>query len=244
MSTYLRKCIDIAPTAVVTPGPSVANDYRNLRQQPWWPALRSTTSWLRLLADWPSIQRVADQPPGFGDGAASLAALDAQVDAARADGMEIVLVPYRYPRWSNGTDNLPPDRPEYEHRAWDRHARLSQYLDFIAGNRPPQTWKPLEYGLPLDGFRPGQPVGDATSSGCGTGTQARSAHSRSSTSPICRSGRSGPQIETDDWTARWGSEGTTLSITPCGSGHDGHDGRDRAPPSRRSAAARAVDLGQ
>ena len=44
MSTYLRKCIDIAPTAVVDPGPFVANDYRNLRQQSWWPALRATTS--------------------------------------------------------------------------------------------------------------------------------------------------------------------------------------------------------
>ena len=33
MSTYLRKCIDIAPTAVITPGPFVANDYRNLRQK-------------------------------------------------------------------------------------------------------------------------------------------------------------------------------------------------------------------
>ena len=175
--------------------------------------LRSTTSWLRLLADWPSIQRVADQPPGFGDGAASLAALDAQVDAARADGMEIVLVPYRYPRWSNGTDNLPPDRPECEHRAWDRHARLSQYLDFIAGNRPPHTWKPLEYGLPLDGFKPGSRwatyvewVWDRYAGEVGAFEVVNE--------PNLQIWPQRTTIETDDWTARWGSEGTTLSITP------------------------------
>src|SRR5829696_7637284 len=106
MSTYLRKCIDIAPTAVITPGPFVANDYRNLRQQSWWPKLRATTSHLRLWADWPSLQRVAREAPGFGDAAASLTALDRQVDAALADGMKIILLPYRYPKWANGTDKL------------------------------------------------------------------------------------------------------------------------------------------
>ena len=64
MSTYIRKCLDIAPTAVITPGPNVANDYRNLRQQLWWPALRATTSHLRLWADWPTLQPSGDAAPG------------------------------------------------------------------------------------------------------------------------------------------------------------------------------------
>src|SRR5690349_12071916 len=129
MSTFLRKCIDIAPTAVITPGPFVANDYRNLRQQPWWPALRATTSWLRLWADWPAVQRVGDQPPGYGDGAASVNALDAQIDAARADGMQIILMPYRYPRWANGTKDIAGGLSDWEFFPWDRHARLAQYKE-------------------------------------------------------------------------------------------------------------------
>src|SRR5688500_1249845 len=113
MSSYLRKCIDIAPTAVVTPGPFVANDYRNLRRHTWWTALRETTRWLRLWADWPSGQLVAAHPPVDVEKAAeSLSALDAQIDAAHADGMQIILMPYRYPKWSNETEGRVYGNPE------------------------------------------------------------------------------------------------------------------------------------
>src|SRR4051794_8986349 len=97
MSTYLRKCLDIAPTAVITPGPDVANDYRNLRLQPWWPALRATTSHLRLIADWPSLQHAPGTPGAHPSDVPCLDALDQQLAAAHADGMKIILFPYRYP---------------------------------------------------------------------------------------------------------------------------------------------------
>src|SRR5690349_4617952 len=99
MSTYLRKCIDIAPTAVITPGPGVPNDYRNLRTTSWWPILRATTSHMRLWADWPSLQHGATAAPGEHPlDAGPLAALDGQVEAAVADGLKLILLPYRYPR--------------------------------------------------------------------------------------------------------------------------------------------------
>ena len=54
MSTVLQKCIDITPNGVIRPWS--LQDYRLIRVQPWWPKLRATTSWLRLWADWPTLQ--------------------------------------------------------------------------------------------------------------------------------------------------------------------------------------------
>jgi hypothetical protein len=138
MSTYLRKCIDIAPTAVIRPQSGTAFDYRTLRQQPWWPALRATTSHLRLWADWPAIQPEAGLPPGQGrepgpvsaDGAAGLAVLDGQIKSANEDGMHVIVLPYRYPNWANGTLGVVAGGPEDSDLApWDRVARVRQYLD-------------------------------------------------------------------------------------------------------------------
>ena len=92
MSTYLRKCIDIAPTAIITPGLNPPNDYPNLRLQPWWPALRATTSHLRLWADWPSFQHWTGPARLDADGRPSLAALDAQVEAAHARRPGVILI--------------------------------------------------------------------------------------------------------------------------------------------------------
>jgi hypothetical protein len=214
MSTYLRKCIDIAPTAVVTPGPFVANDYLNLRRQPWWPGLRATTSWLRLWADWPTVQRVAGQPPGYGEGgAASLGALDAQIDAAHADGMQIILMPYRYPRWANGTEHVASGVPDWEFFPWDRHARLAQYKEFRAGTRPQQTWKAFEYRLPPEGHGPGT-LWAAYVEWLWDRYADRIAAFEVVNEP---NGQLWPQrspVDTDDFDARWGTEGTTLVSAP------------------------------
>jgi hypothetical protein len=152
MSTYLRKCIDIAPTSIVTPNPFLPNDYRNLRFQSWWPALRATTSHLRLWADWPSLQHSPQAPGSDPRDVASIEALDAQLDQAHADGMQIILLPYRYPSWANETAAITV--PDAQFEPWDRHARLSEYLAYLAGNRPNQTWKSVLYRMPPEGFGP------------------------------------------------------------------------------------------
>jgi hypothetical protein len=52
------------------------------------------TPWVRLWADWPRIQPAADQPP-------DLAALDADVALAKADGVRVILTAWRFAPWAN-----------------------------------------------------------------------------------------------------------------------------------------------
>ncbi len=39
-----------------------------------------------------------------------IAALDAHIASARRDGLRVVLTPYRFPTWANGTDKLTPEQ--------------------------------------------------------------------------------------------------------------------------------------
>jgi len=106
MSTVLQKCLDITPNGVIRPWS--LQDYRLIRVQPWWPELRATTSWLRLWADWPTLQPQREYAPddprsgGYGN----LLAFDEQIKLAVADGLNVILLPYRYPLWANGTGKL------------------------------------------------------------------------------------------------------------------------------------------
>jgi hypothetical protein len=106
MSTVLQKCIDITPNGVIRPWS--LQDYRLIRAQPWWPKLRATTSWMRMWADWPTLQPQREYAPddprsgGYGN----LLAFDEQIKLAVADGLNVILMPYRYPLWANGTDKL------------------------------------------------------------------------------------------------------------------------------------------
>jgi hypothetical protein len=153
MSTYLRKCIDIAPTAIITPERDPANDYLKLRVQPWWAALRASTSWLRLLADWPTLQPVGGQPPS----GPSLDALDAHVAAANADGMNIILMPYRYPRWANETEHISPEGGAEDDLffPWDRVTTLTSYQNWRAGTGNKPIYKNHRYRIPPEGHGPG-----------------------------------------------------------------------------------------
>jgi hypothetical protein len=157
MSAYLRKCIDIAPSAIVTPG--AINDYRILRTLPWWEPLRATTSHIRLWADWPSVQPERGKPVGVGIGdrsnaADSLAALDGQVKAATEDGLQVILLPYRYPLWTNGTEGIVSGSvADDRYMPEDRVASVTQYREWVAGRRPMRpTFKAFRYRTPLDGF--------------------------------------------------------------------------------------------
>jgi hypothetical protein len=93
---------DLTPQAVRAPGS--LDDYRVLRGQPWGAALIARATHVRFWVDWPIVQ--PDPRHSLADpanpGQPNLVALDGQVDAAVADGLEVILLPYRYPFWVNG----------------------------------------------------------------------------------------------------------------------------------------------
>ena len=98
----LDRGIDLTPNGVIRPGS--AQDYRAVREQPWFPALREATTHVRMWADWPTLQPEAIPCNTVANpGLANFLALDSQILAANADGLEVVLMPYRYPGWANGT---------------------------------------------------------------------------------------------------------------------------------------------
>ena len=97
----MARGFDLRPSGVRWPG--VIEDYRRFRTQPWAPPLISRCSLIRFWADWPVLQPAPvplEDPanPGLGN----LAALDGQIDAARADGLGVIVMPYRYPLWVTG----------------------------------------------------------------------------------------------------------------------------------------------
>ena len=55
----------------------------------------TATPWVKLWADWPRLQPDASRPPDLG-------ALDADVAAARADGLKVMITAWRFAPWTNG----------------------------------------------------------------------------------------------------------------------------------------------
>jgi len=164
MSTVLQKCVDITPNGVIRPWSLQV--YRLIRVQPWWPKLRATTSWLRLWADWPTLQPLPDvaiddpRNPGYGN----LLAFDEQIRLAADDGLNVILMPYRYPLWANDTarlafnsdDNLyfhPEDRVSFA-----TFSRLVNALgtpeEAAEKERVRTAEKSREYHLPSEGHGP------------------------------------------------------------------------------------------
>jgi len=97
----MARGFDLRPSGVRWPG--VVEDYREFRKQPWAPPLIARASLIRFWADWPVLQpepTPLEDPanPGYGH----LVALDGQIDAARADGLDVIVMPYRYPLWVTG----------------------------------------------------------------------------------------------------------------------------------------------
>jgi hypothetical protein len=97
----LARGFDLRPSGVRWPG--VIEDYREFRKQPWAAPLIARSSLIRFWADWPVLQPTPtplENPwnPGLGH----LVALDGQIDAARADGLDVIVMPYRYPLWVTG----------------------------------------------------------------------------------------------------------------------------------------------
>jgi hypothetical protein len=110
----LRKLIDIGPGGVIEPGS--AQDLRVAGNVGYF--AETGTRWIRMWADWPSLQPDADFAPEepLNPARFKLRALDEQIALANALGIRVLLMPYRFPRWANGTEDLDPRgsrAPEY-----------------------------------------------------------------------------------------------------------------------------------
>ena len=119
--------IDLTPQGLRSPG--VLQDYTVLRVQPWGPPLIARATHVRFWVDWPFVQPdgaiALDDPAN--PGLPHLHALDAQVDAAVADGLHVILMPYRYPRWVN-------------HTAVHFHGRSPEWRMPRSGHGPGSPW--------------------------------------------------------------------------------------------------------
>jgi hypothetical protein len=130
----MSRGIDLTPQGVRAPGSP--QDYTVLRAQPWAAPLIARMTHLRLWVDWTFVQPrgdlALDDPanPGMGN----LVSLDAQVDAAVADGLQVILVPWRYPRWVNhnaerdGTKSPEWRLPDSGHGPYSPWARFVEAL--------------------------------------------------------------------------------------------------------------------
>ena len=161
MSFHLAKCIDITPNGVLRPG--FPQDYREYRKQPWFPRVLATTSHVRFWVDWPSLQ--PNKAIAFGDPANpdhhKLTGLDEQIRLANRDGLKTILLPYRYPRWVNGTENIQPRSAEnFMHKPADRVA-LSTWRAWYQNQANADriialanAMRAFEYELPAEGHGP------------------------------------------------------------------------------------------
>jgi hypothetical protein len=96
-ASSVRRCVSLGANGVINPGST--QDYRSCREF----LLDTGTRWVRIWADWPSLQPEAEQAPDRGSGAWRLRQLDDQIAQARSDGIGVILTAYRFPTWSNGT---------------------------------------------------------------------------------------------------------------------------------------------
>ncbi len=101
MSSYLRKMVVQGPAGVTSPGSD--QDYRQLSNASFYGD--TGTGWIRLWAPWWLLQLDQSKAPNdpAQPGAAKWDALSAQVDAAAAAGLRVILTAYGYAYWSNGT---------------------------------------------------------------------------------------------------------------------------------------------
>jgi hypothetical protein len=100
----LRKLLDIGPGGVIAPGS--AQDLRAAGNAGYF--TDTGTRWIRMWADWPSLQPSPDHAPDDPQNPAAwkLRALDEQIALANSLGLRVMLMPYRFPRWANGTEDL------------------------------------------------------------------------------------------------------------------------------------------
>ena len=158
MSVVLRKIIDIGPGGVIYPGS--AQDLRYADNRTYFADTR--TPWVRMWADWPSLQPhpayAPDDPRSPGHW--RLQALDEQVRLACSAGIKVILMPYRFPTWVNGTATLSAQKntdAEISFQYADRMTKAA-WERYLRNGRNPSVYTPsrraLEYLLPADPYEP------------------------------------------------------------------------------------------
>jgi len=158
MSTVLRRIIDLGAGGGTRPGST--GDYRFDDNRLYF--AETNTTWVRLWADWPTLQpdpaRAPDDPDG--QGAAVLNALDDQIRAANDDGVKVILQLYRFPLWANGLEALGAQRntdAEISYAYPDRIAP-ADWARYVAAGRDPARVNPsrraLEFAIPAEGVGP------------------------------------------------------------------------------------------
>jgi hypothetical protein len=159
MSFHLAKCIDITPNGVLRPG--FPQDYREYRREPWFPQVLATSSHIRFWVDWPSLQPTGGLAFGEvvdADHGKRLLGLDEQIRLANQDGLKTILMPYRYPRWVNGTEHINQafGWDNFFYKPGDRAALTTWRNWHTDPNNWPKTLalatsiRALEYELPLE----------------------------------------------------------------------------------------------
>jgi hypothetical protein len=159
VSTTLRRIIDMGSGGTTRPGSPGDLRFHDNRAF----LAETGASWVRLWADWPTLQpdpaRAPDDPDGAG--APFLAALDDQIRVANEDGVKVLLQVYRFPLWANGLEGLGAQRntdAEISHAYADRISP-SAWAAYLAAGRDPSRVNPsrraLEFGLPAEGLGPG-----------------------------------------------------------------------------------------
>ena len=95
MSSSLQRILDLGLGGALHPGS--AGDYRFHDNRAH--VLGTGTTWIRLWADWPSLQPDPGRAPddAGSPGRPWLQALDEQVEAACRDGVRVLLVSHRFP---------------------------------------------------------------------------------------------------------------------------------------------------
>ncbi len=133
MASTLRRCVSLGSSGVGSPGSN--QDYANNAA-----FFRETgTRWVRFWADWVVLQPESSYPPDQGSGAFRVKALDRQVAQANAEGRDVMLTVWRFPRWANGTASL----TAAQDAVYQLHDRISQGGD-------PARRKALEFKVPVD----------------------------------------------------------------------------------------------